>query len=91
MAVRKADVARALSNAADRVLNQQGRADVVSALCPKYTASQIAAVGTFGEFIQNEYGESSVSVWAQSQRDRRKVVRALRRAARQVSDGSFSI
>lgn len=88
---RKSDVAKALNRAADLVANHKGKADVVESLCPKFTASQLAAVSIFGQFIKNEYGEDSINVWGNSQRDRRKVVRALRRAARQVADGSISL
>lgn len=91
MAVRKADVVKTLNRAADAVASQTGRANVVEAICPKYTPTQIATTGIFGEFITKEYGQGSISAWSQAQRDRRKVVRALRRASRLVSEGKLSI
>lgn len=88
---RKCDVVSTLNRAAERVGTQTGRADVVGALCPAYTPTQIATAGIFGEFIQQEYDQASISVWGKSERDRRKVVRALRRAARQVSAGALTV
>lgn len=91
MAVRKSDVVSTLTKAADVVASQKGKTDIIEALCPKYTPTQIAAVGAFGDFIQNEYGEKSLGVWGHAQRDRRKIERALRRAARKISDGSITL